>query len=236
MKKKEDIVSESAEELQTDKLFEVKLSCEDVKQEEGTSVDLREDEAPKVFSFDTLRTAMILLIVTGFTVLMLAVVNYFTQGPIQELRKKELDTTVNSMFPDAEYTEITGVNFTDSVSTLYMIHTKADEPIGFLAIACPQGFGGEIELIVGTDLEQNVVGVKILSDSETVTKVAALKADGFLNSQYQNKKAPFSFSKDGGSVEAVSGSTISSKAVLDGVNSVCKTVENYINSLKGGAK
>ena len=182
--------------------------------------------------FDTIRTALILLLVTGFTVLLLAFINYFTAGPIAAHRKAELDKSVAAMFPDTEYTQITDVTLPEAVSEIYLIHTAQNEPCGFLVIAKPMGFGGEMELMVGTDLEGVVSGVKIISNAETATKVAAIKAEGFLDMQYASKKAPFSFTKDGGTVEAVAGSTVSSEAVLSGVNNACGAVNAYLDFLR----
>ncbi len=185
----------------------------------------------KIFTFDTIRTAIILLLVTGFTVLLLAFINYFTAAPIAAAKKAELDNAVEAMFPESEYTQIPDVEFSKEIDTVYLIH-KGDEPCGFLVIAKPTGFGGEMEIMVGTDLEGVVSGVKIISDSETATKVAPLKAEGFLDNQYVSKKAPFSFTKDGGTVEIVAGSTVSSDAVIFGVNSACEAVDTYLDSLR----
>ncbi len=205
---------------------------EKAKEELQESAEAASGDNVKIFSFDTIRTALILLLVTGFTVLLLAFVNYFTAEPIAAHRKAELDNAVAVMFPDSEYTQITDVELSKEVSEIYLIHTAENEPCGFLVIAKPTGFGGEIELMVGTDLEGTVSGVKIISDSETATKVAPLKVEGFLEGQYVAKKAPFSFTKDGGTVEAVSGSTVSSEAILKGVNNACGAVNDYLDFLR----
>jgi electron transport complex protein RnfG len=189
-------------------------------------------ENAEIFSFDTIRTALILLLVTGFTVILLAFINYFTKEPIAAHRKAELDLAVSKMFPETEYTQITDLTLPEGVGEMYLIHTEQNEPCGFLVIAKPMGFGGEIELMVGTDLEGTVSGVKMISDAETSTKVAPLKEEGFLGGQYASKKAPFSFVKDGGTVEAVSGSTVSSSAVLSGVNNACNAVNAYLDFLR----
>ncbi len=205
---------------------------EEAKDELKIAVEAASGDNVKIFSFDTVRTALILLLVTGFTVLLLAFVNYFTKEPIAAHRKNELDNSVAAMFPNSEYTQITDVKLPDEVSEIYLIHTAENEPCGFLVIAKPTGFGGEMELMVGTDLEGTVSGVKIISDAETATKIAPIKAEGFLDEQYASKKAPFDFTKNGGTVEIVSGSTVSSEAILKGVNNACDAVNAYLDSLR----
>lgn len=180
-----------------------------------------------LITLETLKTAIILLLVTGITVILLAVVNYVTKGPIAELEKKELDNTIGEMFPNAEYVKVGDAELSAPTSELYAI-TENGEVTGFCVIAVPKGFGGDVKMLVGVDVDENVVGVKILADSETATKVAPVKDAEYLKNQYASKKAPFSFTKDGGNVDAVTSSTVSSKAVLDGVNSACGNVNSYI--------
>lgn len=221
------LIDETVETVSTEESTIMQKSREELKKTAATS-----DAVTRIFSFDTLRTALILLLVTGFTVLLLAFVNYFTKGPIAAHRKAELDRSVAAMFPDSQYTQITDMTLPEGVSELYLIHTDKDEPCGFLIIAKPTGFGGEIELMVSTDLEGKVGGVKIISDSETATKVAPIKAEGFLDNQYVSKKAPFDFVSNGGTVDVVAGSTVSSEAVLNGVNDACGAVNAYLDFLR----
>lgn len=241
MNKKEEIIVENA----VNNAPEAVKSSEDVASESANNASEHEfviferaKEKPKkaenaeILSFDTIRTALILLLVTGFTVILLAFINYFTKEPIAAHRKAELDLAVSKMFPETEYTQITDLTLPEGVGEMYLIHTAQNEPCGFLVIAKPMGFGGEIELMVGTDLEGTVSGVKMISDAETATKVAPLKEEGFLDGQYASKKAPFGFVKDGGTVEAVSGSTVSSSAVLSGVNNACNAVNAYLDFLR----
>ncbi len=227
------VTVKSPEELENTVKDELELEIlEKAKEELNENAEAASGDNVKIFSFDTIRTALILLLVTGFTVLLLAFVNYFTAEPIAAHRKAELDNAVSAMFPDTEYTQITDMMLPEGVSEIYLIHTAENEPCGFLVIAKPTGFGGEMELMVGTDLEGTVSGVKIISDAETATKVAPLKAEGFLDKQYATKKAPLDFIKNGGTVEAVSGSTVSSEAILKGVNSACSAVNDYLDFLR----
>ena len=84
------------------------------------------------------------------------------------------------------------------------------------------GFGGEIELIIGIDLNKQIKGVEILSISETVGLGMNAKNESF-RSQYLNKKVDsFIVTKTGkekdNEIDSLSSATITSKAVTNGVN------------------
>ena len=84
------------------------------------------------------------------------------------------------------------------------------------------GFGGEIELIVGIDLNKEIKGVEILSISETVGLGMNAKEASFRN-QYLNKKVDsFTVTKTGkqedNEIDSLTGATITSKAMTNGVN------------------
>lgn len=84
------------------------------------------------------------------------------------------------------------------------------------------GFGGEIELIVGIDLQKEIKGVEILSISETVGLGMNAKNESFRN-QYLNKKVDsFTVTKTGkqedNEIDSLTGATITSKAMTNGVN------------------
>ena len=88
------------------------------------------------------------------------------------------------------------------------------------------GFGGRIELIVGLLRDGTITGYKVLSQKETPglgTKIAEEDFAGQfvgLNSYLDD----ISLTRSGGSIDAVTGATISSKAVIDAVG---KAVETY---------
>ena len=178
-----------------------------------------------------IRPALVLLLVTGITVLLLALVNYVTKTPIAERKQAELDETVGAMFSDAEYKEIADYEFAEPVKTVYAILDGESNINGFCIVTVPQGFGGDVEMLVGVDTELSVVGVKITEDAETASKSKPVKEK---LSQYEGKTGKFEFGKDG--VDAVSGSTVTSKAVLSGVNSAVGAAEDYLDFRREKAK
>ena len=79
----------------------------------------------------------------------------------------------------------------------------------------PRGYSGPIEMLVGVDPKGKVSGVKILSQRETPGLGAGIVKPSFLK-QFIGKssKDPIEPKKD---IDAITGATISSRAVCEGV-------------------
>ena len=87
-----------------------------------------------------------------------------------------------------------------------------------------QGVGGPIEMLVRLDKNGNIVDVKILSHNETPEYAKGITEPSFLN-QFKGKNADddFIIGKD---VDAVTGATISSKAVIDTLKTSLQRYKN----------
>ncbi|MDA8140493.1 MAG: RnfABCDGE type electron transport complex subunit G [Desulfobacteraceae bacterium] len=83
-----------------------------------------------------------------------------------------------------------------------------------------KGFGGEIGLMIGVDLETDqVVGVGITTHAETPGLGSRAKTDPAFTNQFKGKPLmeTFKVKSDGGNIDALSGATITSRGVSDGV-------------------
>lgn len=91
------------------------------------------------------------------------------------------------------------------------------------------GFGGNIQITVGIKKDGTINGVSILSISETAGLGMKATEPSFYN-QYVNKQADkFVVSKDGGEgeqIDALSGATITSRAVTGAVNAALGYYQN----------
>ena len=59
----------------------------------------------KIFSLSVIKTALMLLLITGITVALLAAVNFVTSPVIAENEKAETSKLIKTMFGDAEFDE-----------------------------------------------------------------------------------------------------------------------------------
>jgi electron transport complex protein RnfG len=107
--------------------------------------------------------------------------------------------------------------------------------VGYVFETESKGYGGTVKVMTGIDSEGNISGVVILSHSETPGLGANAEKADFLDQFLQPASGEIQVIKyqtpAEGQIEAMTGATITSKAVTDAVN---QAVAQY-NTVKGGA-
>ena len=95
-----------------------------------------------------------------------------------------------------------------------------------------KGFSGTINIMVGFDMEGNIVGTSVISHSETPGLGAKMTEPAF-SSQFIGKN-PASFKlgvrKDGGDVDAITASTITSRAYCDAVDRAYRVFQTIMDN------
>ena len=171
-----------------------------------------------------LRIAGVLTLICSVIALMLAVVNAVTKDTIAENTRKEKVDAISRIFDDIDAVE------TDTVEDheLNFVYSK-DMLIGYTVTVKPQGYGGEIEMLVGIERGGSVQGIEIINMSETPGVGSRVKSDPDFLPQFKGMTGTLTV---GGNVDAISGASISSKAVTAGVNealSVNVNIADYEN-------
>lgn len=100
------------------------------------------------------------------------------------------------------------------VEELYLVSLD-DELLGYCANVKSAGFGGDIDMMVASDAEGKLLGVRIVSMSETPGLGSRVENEAHLG-QYRGLDV-YTDVTLGKQLDAVSGATISSKAVNEGV-------------------
>ena len=83
------------------------------------------------------------------------------------------------------------------------------------------GYGGDVGLMVGVNLnDDKIIGVSVTTHSETPGMGAKAKTDPSFAGQFKGigMDKPVAVTKDGGSINAISGATITSRAVASGAS------------------
>ncbi len=80
-----------------------------------------------------------------------------------------------------------------------------------------KGYGGAMKLLVGFDTDGTVAGVRVMEHGETPGLGTRAMTEEYL-SRYRGGAAPFAIKADGGSIDAVTGSTLSSRGIASGVS------------------
>ncbi len=169
-----------------------------------------------------------LLVLTGVTVVsvaLLAYVNELTKEPIAQANAKTLSDAVSAVVPGFDNDPIAEKKIQEVNGVQYAVYpaTKGGEYIGAAVEATSTGFGGELKVLVGFDAKGNIIDYSLLSHSET-PGLGSKAADWFKKGNKGDivglnpGEAPLTVSKDGGQVDAITASTITSRAFLNAVN------------------
>lgn len=144
--------------------------------------------------------------------LLLSVVNMLTKDVIASNEAEEKKATVFSIFSEAD--DLRFVR-TDEKTGADIYEVLAGGSVcGYCVNVKSGGFGGDINMMVGITPEHSVKAVKIISLSETPGVGSKTNSDSFL-SQFEGKSGTLVV---GEGVDAISGATVSSRAVTNGVN------------------
>ena len=176
------------------------------------------------------------LVLTGVAVIMggiLAYVNHLTEGPINEQKEKALADGIKTVMvsDDVVVAKTDEVKQNDPkgkelVYTIYQVQNAQGQDLGAAVESTTGGFGGDLKVLVGFDPEGKILGYTLLEHSETPGLGA--KADKWFQKGQKGDiigktpAEPLTVSKDGGQVDAITASTITSRAFLLAVNNAYK--------------
>lgn len=173
------------------------------------------------------RLAVTLFLITAVMAGLLAGVNAVTRDKIAAAKAAKLQAALSTVMPDAAGME--EISFTGSDSTIRSVY-KATDGSGYAVEVAPAGFGGEISMLVGVGDDGKVTGISVISHAETagLGAVAAAKtaAGEAFRSQFLGMSGELAVTKDGGEVDAIAGATITSRAVVAGVNAALSFVQS----------
>ncbi len=172
------------------------------------------------------------LVLTGVAVVtgaILAYINHVTEEPIKVQKEKTLADGIKSVMGGGDLkvskTDTVRQNDAKGKELTYIIYQTQDannKDLGAAVESTTGGFGGDLKILVGFDPEGNILGYTLLEHAETPGLGA--KADKWFQKGEKgdiigkNPKEKLTVSKDGGQVDAITASTITSRAFLLAVN------------------
>ena len=166
------------------------------------------------------RLALTLLLITSVVAAALAGVNSITKPVIDRRTAEKTQQAIEAVLPGGgeELTEQNAVGY-DGAELVSKVYRGEN---GYAIEVIPVGFDNTITMMVGVDFEGNVLGIDIISHTETAglgaVAAAATPAGVAFRNQFVGKRGSVAVSKDGGDLDAITGATITSRAVCEGVN------------------
>ncbi len=151
---------------------------------------------------------VLLTIVVAVCVSVLTYVDSITREKISAQEDEAIKILLTEMFP-----EMSRYNFKDDIYTIYSDGDK----VGYAFLAIGKGYGGDINILVGLEDEETVKGIKIVSQEETPGLGTRITEPSFTDQFVGVEINDIALSRDGGQIDAITSSTISSSAVVEAV-------------------
>lgn len=184
---------------------------------------------------EMMKNTGILLAITLISGLLLGVVYQVTKEPIAEQEAKAKQEACQEVFADAasfEAVELAPVDEStwnsegygqESIDEVMAAKDSAGSVLGYvITVTTKEGYGGDIQFTMGVRSDGTVNGISLLSISETAG--LGMRAEEVLKPQFADKQVEkFEYTKSGAAsenqIDAISGATITTNAVTNGVNS-----------------
>lgn len=168
---------------------------------------------------EMLRLTVTLLAISAVCALLLGLVNAITADRIAAVTAEKTQAAMAEVLPyDGEYTP---VEFDATGTIVTAIYAAGDE--GYVVQVTPSGFGGTIDMMVGVSKDGVCTGISIIDMSETAGLGANAAKDWF-RAQFVGQSGTVKVTKDGGTIDALTGATITSRAVSAGVTAALQAV------------
>ncbi len=156
-----------------------------------------------------------LLVICLVATALLGVTNLLTAGQIAKLEEETKITSMKKVLPADSYKQLEGQEIYTAV--------KNDAAAGYIFVTSANGYGGEIRVMTALDPAGKILAVSILSASDETPGLGQnVTKDTFYN-RYKDLSGEITVVKNGANkadneIDAVTGATISSRAVTTAVN------------------
>ena len=182
-----------------------------------------------------LRLTVTLLLICAVVAAALAGVNAITKDKIAAIKAEKTQKAIQAVLPGC--VTVKEVAFTDDTGLVTKVYqsdmslsSNFGAAFGYAVEVAPTGFGGEITMMVGVSATGEVLGISIISHAETPGLGAVAGADNdkgvSFREQFTGLISGITIGDGDNQVDALSGATISSQAIVDGVNAALECIKN----------
>lgn len=162
---------------------------------------------------------------------LLAGVYALTKDPIEAAAEAKTNNAIRQVLPEFDGVPEQKTIETDGGTISYYVASNAGEVIGYAVTASASGFSGPVSLMVGITADGIVYSTSVLSQSETPGLGAKCTEPAFAD-QFKNLNpaaTKLAVKKDGGDIDAITASTITSRAYVAAVNNALAIYETIVS-------
>tara|TARA_R110002126_G_scaffold47687_5_gene133506 strand:- start:1047 stop:1694 length:648 start_codon:yes stop_codon:yes gene_type:complete len=178
---------------------------------------------------------------------LVALVHALTSDTISLQQQKQLTLILNQIIPPQLHDNVLSeqcilVNSPERLGTeadlpAYLAY-QGDQPVAIAIEAiAPDGYNGEIKLIIGVDNQGEILGVRTLSHQETPglgDKIDLRKSDWvthFSGKLFKDNTSMWKVKKDGGQFDQFTGATITPRAYVKAITKAMTFIEQHRQTL-----
>jgi electron transport complex protein RnfG len=197
------------------------------------STEVKSKEKVQMDPAYIIKLTVTLLVTCVIVAACLGGVNAVTEEEIDEINRAKTEEAMKAVVADPDNTtfsdamtltdEMTAASGSVALDSVYEAQVNG-QSAGYAIKVVASGSQGKIEMMVGVDGEGAVTGVSIVKNAETagigskvMTNMPTASGVGVL-SQFEGKTAADGTLTVGANVDAISGATVSTRGVTNGVN------------------
>ncbi len=175
---------------------------------------------------------LVLTVIALVAAVALATTNLITEKPIAEQNLGENQQALKAMFPEADEFAEVSPGESSGVDFVYEVR-QSGQIIGYAVKETVQGYGGSIEVLTGMETGGILRGISVGGpDFKETEGLGARAKEPEFTDQFAGKTPPL---KLGETIDGISGATITSRAVVDGVNQGVQKVQSLTGGEDGSA-
>ena len=162
-----------------------------------------------------------LLGICAVVALLLGIVNSLTEPVILKMQEEKTAAAMAQVLAADDYRAKTVSH--ENVSAMYEAVSDG-AVVGYVVEVTTNGFGGAINMVVGVDVDGKVTGVSVIKDSETANLGTKVTRTQSVLDRFIGLSGNITVNSGENRFDGVTGATVSSKAVAEGVNTALAAV------------
>lgn len=177
---------------------------------------------------DIFRPIAVLTAICLVVAILLSFTNLITKDTIANMELKASNDAMSVLISAEKYEKA------DVEGELY-IAKNGEEVKGYIVKTVGRGYGGDVVIMTAISTDKKVMGVKILSAADETPGLGQNVTKESFYSQYIGKTENITVLKNGANsdkneINAVTGATVSSKAVTGAVNKAFECLNGYLQT------
>ncbi len=168
---------------------------------------------------ELIKLSLLLALVCAVCAALLSFVDKKTEGPRKATAEAKRSSAALAVLPSFDSAKAELISTNAPVEAFILRDKATGELIGAAVEGCsPNGYAGEIRLIVGFDKCGTLVDFAVVAAQETPGLGAKIKDDAF-RAGFKGRplETKWNVKKDGGTVDAITSATITSRAACEAV-------------------